>query len=141
MPLVVKEYPQKIPLGLLPNNVRPYFCLLSKVKPIVTLKEAHQNNLTILDVHCSQPCLRSCRLKEITDISKNSFPNDHQKYVRMKSLPDHLQQKKCIFFKITPVITYRNPQINLDEILDVTCRSPICLIPDCRFKGFVDLDK
>ncbi|MFA6007624.1 MAG: hypothetical protein WC784_03175 [Candidatus Shapirobacteria bacterium] len=62
-----------------------------------------------------------------------------QETISIEQLPENLQPY-CLFPKIVPLMTYRNPVKSIsEEILNATCKRRFCFSKDCPFKDIVDL--
>lgn len=65
--------------------------------------------------------------------------NNHESVINPNNLPTNLKPP-CGTSEIIPVMTYRDPKKNIDEILNVLCKKSSSCDIECRFKDFVNLD-
>lgn len=64
-----------------------------------------------------------------------------EKFIDPELLSESLQPP-CLFPRIIPLMTYRDPSISsVEQILNATCKRPLCFDKNCPFKDIVDLEE
>lgn len=66
------------------------------------------------------------------------FPKKTEIIVPVNQLPNNLQPD-CLFPRLVALMTYREKNSQTQEVLNVKCKSRLCLNSRCRLKDITDL--